>query len=53
MVQIGERLNLSTFGAVGDESKNGTLYSTIIEWLVINNQQFGWQRGSFRPIYRI
>lgn len=45
---IGEGLNLSTFGAVGDESKVGTLYSTD-EWSVFY-RQFGWQRGSFRPI---
>lgn len=30
---IGEGLNLSTFGAVGDESKVCTLYSTD-EWSV-------------------
>jgi len=30
-VGIGEGPNLSTFGAVGDESKAGTLYSTD-EW---------------------
>ncbi|QAA33106.1 hypothetical protein C1I91_16490 [Clostridium manihotivorum] len=29
MVQIGERINLSTFGAVDDKSKVGNLYITF------------------------
>lgn len=45
---IGEGLNLSTFGAVGDESKVCTLYSTD-EWSVYTGN-LGGNAESFRPI---
>lgn len=45
-MRIGERLNLSTFGAVGDEPKGWyPLCYYCREADFILGQQFGWQRG--------
>ncbi len=45
MVKIGEIMSLSTFGAVGDESKG--LYPLQYLCREAGNfyRQFGWQRG--------
>ena len=52
MVRTGERLNLSTFGAVDDESKVCTLYRTA-EWLDILFSNLGGNADSFRPMYYV
>ena len=49
-MQTGERMNLSTFGAVGDESEAGTLYSTV-EWSDFISGNLGGNAESFRPIF--
>ena len=46
---IGEGLNLSTFGAVGDESKAGTLYSTD-EWSVLITGNLGGNADPSVPL---
>ncbi len=46
-MRIGVGLNPSTFGAVGDESKGGALYSTC-EWSVFTGN-LGGNAESFRP----
>jgi len=51
-MRIGEILNLSTFGAVGDKPEVSTLYPTNIEWLVlIRTSNLGGTADSFRPIF--
>ena len=50
MVRTGKNQNPSTFGAVGDESKVGTLYHTFER---LNNifSNLGGNADSFRPIF--
>ena len=48
-MRIGDRLNPSTFGAIDDESKISTLYSTF-EWPVIVYGNLGGNAETFRPM---
>lgn len=48
-MQIGERLNLSTFGAIDDESKAGNLYNTFRVASAVIAGNLGGNTDSFVP----